>query len=240
VQGMGWIILVVGVLGMIAWAISNGLRGPGLVPWLLVFVPFGFYVMSLFTGQIAVRLTQTAHDSMFNLRYGVEMVPAFAVFAGLLYVVVARSFKPTPLRVGLGVVLVALIAVQAVSWFPDWRGIPVVAEGLAQRKAGAGQYAAGEWLHDHAHSGKILIDDSINPLLPVINANLGRVIAPFSGPSWKRALRDPARAEWVYVDEANPDDEVARAVRRSSTFNEDFVRRFHSGNASVYQRRSSP
>ena len=95
-------------------------------------------------------------------------------------------------------------------------------------------------MHEHARHGKILIDDSINPLLPVIDASLGRVIAPFSGKSWKRARRDPARAEWVFVDDSNPDDEVARAVRHSPTFQDDFVSRFHSGKASVYQRREGP
>ncbi len=238
-RGAGWIVVVLAILGMVVWALSNRFRGAGLLPWLLVVVPFGFYVMSLYTGQIAVRLDQSPAESMFNLRYGVEMLPGFAVFIALLFMVVAGAVKSAPIRVGLVVLVVALIGAQAAAWWPDWRAVPVVAEGLAQRAAGIGQYEAGEWLHDHAQHGTILIDDSINPLLPVIDAGLGRVIAPFSGKPWTRALRDPSRAEWVYVDNENPDDSVARAVRHDPSFHRDFVRRFHSGRAEVYQRRSA-
>ncbi len=238
VRGAGWILVVLGVAGMIAWAVHRRTSPAGLAPWLLVVVPFAFYVSSLYTGQIAVRLDQTATDSMFNLRYGVEMVPALVVFAGLLVVVIHERVGGTRVMTAAAVVVLALVAVQGAAWWPDWRSVPVVAEGFAQRAAGSGQYAAGEWLHDHATHGTILIDDSINPLLPVIDAPLSRAIAPFTGRSWTRALQDPARAEWVFVDRANPDDAVRHAVDRSPTFHEDFVRRFRDGKAEVYQRRS--
>jgi hypothetical protein len=237
VRGAGWILVVLGVAGMAAWAIHRRTSPAGLAPWLLVVVPFGFYVFSLYTGQIAVRLDQTANDSMFNLRYGVEMVPGLVVFAGLLVVVIHERVGGTRAMVGAALVVLALVAVQAAAWWPDWRAVPVVEEGFAQRTAGRGQYAAGEWLHDHAGRGTILIDDSINPLLPVVDAELSRVVAPFSA-SWRRTLRDPSRVQWVFVDRANPDDAVRRAIDRSPTFHDDFVRRFRDGPAEVYERRA--
>jgi len=238
VRGAGWILVVLGVAGMIAWAFHRRTSASGLAPWLLVLVPFGFYVGSLYTGQIAVRLDQTATDSMFNLRYGVEMVPGLVVFTALLVVVIHERVGGARVMTGVAVVVLALVAVQAAAWWPDWRSVPAIEEGFAQRAAGRGQYAAGEWLHDHATNGAILLDDSINPLLPVVDADLSRVIAPFSGRSWRRALQDPSRAQWVFVDRANPDDAVRRAVDRSPTFHDDFVRRFRDGPAEVYERRS--
>ena len=83
-----------------------------------------------------------------------------------------------------------------------------------------------EWLHDHAHDGLILIDDSVNPVLTLIDADLDRVAAPFSGPRWVHVLRHLDRAEWVYVDTGSPQDQVARAVRTDPNFNGNFVLRF--------------
>ena len=239
-RGIGWIVLVAGIVGMVLWAFRGRLAPRALAPWLLVVVPFGFYVMSLFTGQIALRLDATATESMFNLRYGVEMLPGLAVFAGLGVGILAGSRATWTIRRGaVTAAAVVLVMVAAASWWPGWRDVPVIQEGLGQRAAGAGQYAAAEWMQTHARSGTILIDDSINPLLPVIDADLDRVVAPFSGPRWNRALRDPSRAEWVYVDTANPDDAVARAVRRDPTFLRDFELRHRAGAAEVYQRRPS-
>ncbi len=133
-----------------------------------------------------------------------------------------------------------LVGFQAAAWWPEWREIPVVKEGLSQRAAGAGQYAAAEWMAENSRNGRIAIDDSVNPNLPVIDADLDRVAAPFSGPRWKRTLRDLTLAEWLYVDTANPQDEIARAIARDPGFDDEFVLRHESGNARVYQRRSNP
>ena len=94
--------------------------------------------------------------------------------------------------------------------------MPVVAEGLRQRVAKPGEDKAAQWMADHAGDGMILIDDSVNPVLTVIDADFDRVAAPFSGRRWAWMLRDPGRAEWVYVDTESPQDQVARAIKRGS------------------------
>ncbi len=220
-QGAGWLIIGAALVGMVLWAWRNRGSLPGFAPWLLVLVPFGFYVLSLYTGQAALRLDDIGGKSMFNLRYGVEMVPGLAVFAALGAFVLAGRPKIQIGREWKGLVIAAvvlLVGVQAVAWWPDWQAVPVVKEGLGQRAAGAGQYAAAEWMNQHSKDGIIAIDDSVNPLLPVINADLDRVSAPFSGPRWKRTLRDLNRAEWLYVDTANPSDAIAKAVKRDPSF----------------------
>ena len=100
-------------------------------------------------------------------------------------------------------------------WWPDWHERPrrrrkACANGRRARRSTRPR----EWMADHARDGMILIDDSVNPVLPVIDADLDRVAAPFSGPRWKRTLRDLDRAEWLYVDTANPQDQVAQAIAR--------------------------
>jgi hypothetical protein len=239
-QGAGWFLLGASIVGMVLWAWRGRRSLPGLAPWLLVGVPFGFYVLSLYTGQAALRLDNANGQSMFNLRYGVEMVPGLAVFAALGAFVLAgrpRTQLGREWRVFVGLAALVLVGVQATAWWPDWREVPVVKEGLSQRAAGAGQYEAAEWMSHHAGEGLIAIDDSVNPNLPVIDADLDRVAAPFSGPRWKHTLEHLADAEWLYVDTANPQDEVAQAIRKDPNFDDEFVLRHRAGNARVYQRR---
>ncbi len=239
-EGAGLLIVGAALVGMVLWLWRNGRSLPGFSPWLLVVVPFGFYVLSLFTGQAALRLDDSGGQSMFNLRYGVEMVPGLAVFAALGAFVLAGRPKlqlGREWRIAVVIGAIVLVSAQAVAWWPDWQAVPVIREGLGQRAAGASQYAAAEWMNRHSQQGIIAIDDSVNPLLPVINADLDRVSAPFSGPRWTRTLRNLNTAEWLYVDTANPNDQIARAVRADPSFARDFVLRHRSGKAEVYQRR---
>jgi hypothetical protein len=143
---------------------------------------------------------------------------------------------PRRRRPAVAVLAVVLVAGAAASWWPSWRDVPVVAEGLQQRRLGDAAWAAAEYLHDHARTGSILIDDSVNPMLPVIGADLDRVVAPFSGPSWTRDLADPARAEWLFVDTAGAGDAVAQALAAHPDQRARFTVAFSQGTVSVLHR----
>jgi hypothetical protein len=136
----------------------------------------------------------------------------------------------------------ALVVGTAVSWWPQWQEVPVIAEGLQQRELGEPAWGAAEYLHRHAvvedpDGGLIMIDDSVNPMLPVIGADLDRVSAPFSGPRWTRGQRDLARNEWLFADTAGDGDAVARAIARDPDFDERFDEVFSDGTVQVYRRR---
>lgn len=236
-RGCGSILVVLAAIGGLCW-LWRHVRDRGdsshLVPWLLVVVPFIFYVASLTTGQIVLRLDDAPTQGMFNLRYGVEMVMGLAVFAGVAVAALQRVLhRRTVTIVSAAVVCTASVWATA---GVGWSQIPVVKEGFSQRAAGVDQYAAGEWLGAHARTGLILIDDSVNPLLPVIDADLDRVAAPFSQ-SWKGTLAHPALAEWVFVDTGNPFDAVGKAIARDPSFGDDFEVVFHTVKADVYRRR---
>lgn len=236
-RGCGSVLVVLAAIGGLCWWWQNPRRSRDsshLVPWLLVLVPFLFYVASLATGQIALRLDDSPTEGMFNLRYGVEMVMGLAVFAGFAIAALQRLGHRRTLKTAFAVVLCTASVWATVGH--GWEQIPVVKEGFSQRAAGPDQYAAGKWLGAHARTGLILIDDSVNPLLPVIDADLNRVAAPFSQ-SWKATLADPAAAQWVYIDTGNPFDEVGKAIAGDRSFHDDFKVVFHADKAEVYRRR---
>ncbi len=245
-QGSGRWILLAALVGAAIWAVVGRWKVSALAPWLLVVVPVGFYVMSLYTGQIALRLGGQAGESMFNLRYGLQVLPGIAAMVGLGVAVLAgadrRDGSARWRRPVVAVGALALVAGSAASWWPEWQQVPVIAEGLQQRDLGDPAWRGAEYLHQHAvvddpDGGLILIDDSVNPMLPVIGADLDRVSAPFSGPRWARGLRDLDRAEWIFADTAGDGDAVAQAIARDPGFDADFRPVLQDGTVTVYQRR---
>ena len=249
VRGAGWVLIVAGVVGMVIWAWRSRLRFWGLSPWLLTVVPVGFYLLSLFTGQIALRPESRPDLGLYNLRFGVAAVAGLALFAGLgVAALQGRDLRPRPsegrlapaspawgvrqLSVGAAPVvaptnrsrtwIAALVAVALVGGvLAQWTradDVGVIAEAREQRVVGRNDMACASWLRDNATDGKILIDDSVHPLLPAIGT-VDRVVAPFIGKHrWDTALAQPSRTRYVFVDPTNPTDQVSRALARSASF----------------------
>jgi hypothetical protein len=241
-QTGGWLIVTLGCAGLVAYAVAHRRSTVTLLPLSLALVPFAFYVLSLVTGQAVIRLGNGTTTSMFNLRYGVLTVLGLVVMAGLGVATVAERFpqlrRPATWRRTVIVGVPFLIVAQLLTAGSPV-GAAVVREGLQQKALATDFHAAAVYLHDHAGDGVILIDDSINPVLPVVDADLDRVIAPFSGKTWTRALADLSRADWLYLDEGNPDDDVAAATRNNPAQLAEFRLVFHQGKAAVYHKASS-
>ncbi|CAN5527313.1 hypothetical protein BH10ACT3_BH10ACT3_03010 [soil metagenome] len=251
-QGSGRWVLAIALAGAALWAVAGRWKLRAIAPWLLVVIPVGFYVMSLYTGQIALRLGGQAGESMFNLRYGLQVLPGLAAMIGLGAAVIAgattfrghagRSVAWRRPLVGVGAVV--LVVGSSAEWWPAWQDVPVIAEGLQQRELGEPAWAAAEYLHQHAvvddpDGGLIMIDDSVNPMLPIIGADLDRVSAPFSGPRWTRGQRDLTRNEWLFADTAGDGDSVAKAIAEDPDFDDEFDQVFTDGTVSVYHRKDT-
>jgi hypothetical protein len=244
-RGAGWPLVVAGILGMAVWAWRSRVRFWGLAPWLLMVVPAGFYVLSLYTGQVVMRVHRTSDQGLFNLRYGVALIAGLAVFAGLAVAAIeGRGLRPRPSewrltpaspawgvealssagaappavrrdprRTALAALVGAALVVAAMSQWSQPARIGVVAEGREQLALNRDVRACAEWLRDEAGPGRLLIDDSVHPMLPVIGMDLDRVLAPFIGDRrWERALSRPERARYLFADTANPADAVATAT----------------------------
>lgn len=235
---LGWITLVAAVAGVVVIALRMRKdRGtPSAVPRVLALVlalaatPAAFYVWSLFTGQVALRLGTSSAESTFNLRYGAAVIPGLAILAATALAAIDGS---EAWRKAAAVAL-ALCPFVALAVVPGWQEVGVIREGLEQREAGSDQWAAANWLHDRIGSDTVLIDDSINPMLPVIGTGLDHVIAPFSR-TWKASLRRPTGVEFIYVDRGNPDDEIRRTIARDPSFLDGFDLAAEFGSVAVYR-----
>lgn len=236
---VGWITLVGAVAGL-AVLLRRSRRGaatrtsppPRVLTFVVVLVatPAVFYVWSLFTGQVALRFGDSVGESIFNLRYGVAVVPGLVVLAATALAALGGAARwRRALALGL-----AVTPFVALALLPGWREIGVVQEALEQREAGDDQWAAAEWLDDHLDGGTVLIDDSVNPMLPVIGAGLDDVVAPFSR-DWDATLRDPGRVDVVFVDTDNPDDQVGQALAADPDLLDGFEPAATFGGITVYR-----
>jgi hypothetical protein len=122
-----WILLaLVGVLasligGLAGESHSAANHEPGchrLWPLLLLCIPLLFYALSVAYGGVPIFMPVWWPFSYYNVRYGLELLPAFTVFSTLAVSFVARRVRIRAVRLALAV---TAIIVVAASYAPMWR-----------------------------------------------------------------------------------------------------------------------
>jgi len=118
-----WILLA---LVAIAMAISASLHraggASGIWPLLFLLIPLPFYALSVAYGGVPIFVPQWWPFTHYNVRYGLQLLPAFAVTVALLFYLILRS--PWESRLRLASVLVVLAVVTA-SYISIWRSGPI-------------------------------------------------------------------------------------------------------------------
>jgi hypothetical protein len=99
-----WVLLL--VLGS---AVCAGSRR-GLRPLVLLLTPLPFYMLSVAYSGVPVFVPPWWPFSYYNVRYGVQMLPAFAAMTAVVFLVVADFVKVRPGRIAVGACLLALVA----------------------------------------------------------------------------------------------------------------------------------
>jgi hypothetical protein len=111
-----WIALaVVGVV--LTFAIERQL-------WalLLVWIPLPFYMLSISYGDVPLFVPTWWPFSYYNVRYGIELLPALAVFVALAAYYLVSLARPLPGKIA---VAVATLVVVVLSYHGVWRAQPV-------------------------------------------------------------------------------------------------------------------
>jgi hypothetical protein len=125
--GRLWLLLA--VVGTIAASVpiwrgriqAEG-RVPPLWPMLLLWVPLPFYTLSIAYGGVPIFLPVWWPYSIYNARYGLELLPAFAVFTALAVYCVADVLLTSR---GSAMLAAALVLFIAASYAFVWRAQPV-------------------------------------------------------------------------------------------------------------------
>jgi hypothetical protein len=190
-----------------------GFDGRGRVA-LLLWAPLPFYALSVAYGSVPIFVPEWWPFSFYNVRYGLQLLPALAVFVplGISFIVHAATKIPrgeTSQRWQDAAAMFGVLALAAASYGAIWRAAPVcyreAAINMRGRVALDGQLAG--WIKSLPADSTLLmylgehvgaLEQAGIPLRRVINEGNHRVWMQPADPEglWERARADPA----AYVD----------------------------------------
>jgi hypothetical protein len=220
-QGRLWLALA--MLGSLA-AIF-GARGRLA---LLLWVPLPFYALSIAYGSIPIFVPTWWPFSQYNLRYGLQLLPAFAVFVPLGISLIVqfifqsvtniRSIEVSSSRWKDIATFLAIVLLAVGSYSAIWRADPIcfreAANNMRGRVALDGQLA--NWIKSLPPDSTLLmylgehagaLEQGAIPLRRVINEGNHRVWKRPNDPEglWERALADPpAYADYLVGFDGDP------------------------------------
>jgi Dolichyl-phosphate-mannose-protein mannosyltransferase len=194
----------------------------GLWPLLLLWVQFPFYMLSIAYGGVPIFLPPWWPHSLYNTRYGIELLPAFAAFGALAVYFPTELLRRMRVKAALAGAMGLFIAV---SYAAVWRAQPicfreawansrtriVLEQELAKTfKLLPPQATLLMYLGDHPGA---LLDAGI-PLRRLIYEGNHRPWMQPSDPDglWERALADPSKyADFVVASDG---DAISTGVNR--------------------------
>ena len=181
----------------------------GYWPWTLLWVPVPFYVICIAWGSVPIYFHEWYPYSYYNVRYGLQMLPALAVFFALACEFLINFF---PRKMVAG----AAALVIFVSYFSVWQRTPICLRE-AQVNGGARmafEQQLGAELKKLPASATLMMDCSAHSgAVQVAGMHFRRILRESNPPYWEEALAQPAQSADYII--AFKGDELWFAVRRS-------------------------
>jgi hypothetical protein len=230
--------LALAVLGLVAWAAARreqARRAAGL----LFLVPLPFYLQSMAHAAVPLYVPTLFPNTYYNLRYGLEMLPAVAICCSFL--ISWRLGKR--LRLACGVLVVALIAAQAaVNLAAGVRELPVVKESLLNNPCRAkAEQTVIRVLREQYDGSRILMTVGKWPcVMPTLDIPFRRTLTESNRESWLR-LRSGADSSvgWIIRGDGDTTDELMKRYPEAFADFELVEREKSSGEdgVSIYRRK---
>ena len=175
--------------------------------WAILWTPVPFYVLCIAWGSVPVYHPEWWPFSYYNVRYGLQLLPAIAVFTALACRFAANFWRPR-------YVIAAAVLVIAASYFSVWRQTPICLREA--RTNGAERMAVeqelAEKLRSLPPSATVLLYCGAHPAaLQMVGVPLKRRLCENHHPGWEDALARPAQSAGYIIAFAG--DPVARAVQ---------------------------
>ena len=119
----GWIVLLAAGIGVFAFR-RHRVAAPARPAFGLLFllIPLPFYALSVAYGGVPIFIPYWWPFTHYNVRYGLQLLPAFAIAVGILVQLLMRSGISNRLRVAL---LMSLFAFVAASYAGVWNATPL-------------------------------------------------------------------------------------------------------------------
>lgn len=201
-----WALLAISAVGLL---ISLTVRR--FVVWWLLWLPLPFYTLSIAYGSVPLYVPVWWPFSSYNVRYGLELLPAVAAFSAVVF----ETLRRTSGRVAWRAAIIALaLAALAGGYISVWKATPITFEEAVtnSRTRIPFERALADALRRVPSSARLLMYTAAHAgALQMANIHLRRVVNESNHPQWEQALNDPALVDYVV---ASDDDPVAQAAAR--------------------------
>jgi hypothetical protein len=177
------------------------------LPWMVLWAPLPFYVLCIAWGSVPIYQPEWWPFSYYNVRYGLQLLPAIAVFFALGCELAANFF---PRRA----VTAAAFVLIAVSYVSVWNKTPICLREaqVNGRDRLQLEMALAQELQKLPPSATFMMDCGPHPgAFQLAGIPFRRVIRESNHPEWTVGLAHPAQAADYLI--AFPGDDVSRAVR---------------------------
>jgi hypothetical protein len=179
--------------------------------WWLFWLPLPFYTLSIAYGSVPLYVAVWWPFSLYTVRYGLELLPAVAVFTAVVFEALRRTSQRFPWRAAVAVIAISAVACSYIS---VWKTTPItIQEAVANSRTRIPyERALAEALGRLPRSARLLMYTGAHPgALQIADIHLRRVVNESNHPQWEQALHDPALVDYVI---AADDDPVAQSATR--------------------------
>jgi hypothetical protein len=181
-------------------------------PALLLWSMWPFYALSIAYGGVPIFFPEWWPHSYYNVRYGIQLLPAIAVFFAIAYDMLRRVNWNRAYNLALPLVFAALVAI---SCWSAGRGMPIVvreAIANARTRLPYERALALELAKLPSGSRLLMFTGVYSGALQQAGVPFRRVVNEGNYKIWQHALDTPAQsADYVIATEGDPVDQAVRA-----------------------------
>lgn len=194
----GVLVYLMGFVGFILYLTRERSRQQVFTA-IIMLVPFAFYVITLYMGQSVIfipHLTPVSFEwRLFNVRYGLMIIPAVAFFLGYLF------YKSTT---NARLVIIAIFLAQFGLYLTGYSRVVSLEDGTVGLSA-AKKVDAQSWMGVNYDGGLVLIDDYARSISIVRSTiPMQDIIYIGNKPYWDESLVEPEKyAKWIVMQKSD-------------------------------------
>lgn len=216
IYNSGLFTLVMGTAGMIFMWFDKNIKSPLRIASIALLAPFVFNIFALYFGHSVLFVQGLAGNSWFNIRYGLMMVPALAIFIGYL----VHRLK------NIRFVLIGLLCFVMVFTFANKDAVTI--DDAVIGASGKNVSQVSGWLKQHAtnNDGFVLISvASHDAIIFSSGLPMKKFIHEGTGQYYTEATTHPEKwARWVVVRTNDNNDSTWKEIGHNPAFMKDYNR----------------
>jgi hypothetical protein len=160
--------------------------------FLLLWLPLAFYSLSIAYGSVPIYIPAWYPFSYYNVRYGLELLPVFAVFSALAATGLVQGAN-VKLRTATAALVLAIVAAGYISAYAESPLTLREAQVNSRDRNSMEQGLAGVLVQLPPNATLLMYEAEHAGALRLAGIPLRHVISEAEHPDWEIALLDPAR-----------------------------------------------